>query len=630
MPRHAIFLDESRLTGAYKDNTYQAIGMDGELEQFDSKLGSVDRKQINYWGPAFQFGGYSDRNEKPLIVQDDVWLKSHEAAQFVNSSNECTELLENIIAQTYSGQNIDPKHTAQMTTHMREDFIHNLYGFGTLNTRSKGQTLLPYGDIPKDWQFFNDPLKGGRFWEVHAPSNQEVAMIMYEPQIDGSAKLRYDIDKKSFFSIIDRLKIEPKDRQYMMNYARKALGVKIAMRFLQEELAKIKLDDPILTAKEKSDNLQKWQDLSYIKDALFHNSGDLKDFLRKGNVGFSAYTEAVGLNNLPKLKENKGFTTKGIPDKEGFVKAATYGLGRITESYPYFENFWGWRGREYLGRSLFKVFSHRLFDKTVPPIVANNAAVMLLESIDRTGRRLKLFNDVFDRDANLSSLTKKLGERLNRGDYATAGDIVKQQKMRFSELLQGKKDYSDTAVKRLALQGEGVLFEEEVFPTYKGSYLGDNNGVIDAINLSDTNFLTDSGGVVHHLYWREAEKITQKLLPTIIDIARFMKAHQARLLHNQQQQLNNHPDSPKKREEIMQEVYKCPEMAELDNYFKAASHKMALKYFEKNKTSLNNGPDEDLRILFKHIRMEYTNLLQMIANVVALVAYNPETADFRH
>jgi hypothetical protein len=51
---------------------------------------------------------------------------------------------------------------------------------------------------------------------------------------------------------------------------------------------------------------------------------------------------------------------------------------------------------------------------------------------------------------------------------------------------------------------------------------------------------------------------------------------------------------------------------------------MALEYFDKNKTSFKNGPDEDLRILFKHIRTEYMNLLQMTANVVAMVAYTPE------
>ena len=624
LPRHEIFLNEEKITGAYKDNTYQSIGMNGDIEQFDSKLGSVDRKQISYYGPSFQFSGYSDRDNKPLTIQDDIWVKSHEAAQFINGSNECSELLENIVAQTYSGQNIDPSHAAQMTAKMKEDFIHNLYGFGTFNTRSKGQTLLPYGDTPKNWQLLNDPLRGGRFWENHAPSNQEIAIMMYVPQIDGTAKLRYDVNKKDFFSLIDRLKIDPKDRQYTMNYARKALGIKIAMRFIQEELAKIKLDDPIASSAEQIENTQKWQDLSYIKDALFNNSGDLRDSLRKGNIGFSAYAEAIGLENIPDIKGSDSFVTKGIPDKEGFVKTATYGLGKIAENYPYFENFWGWQGREYFGRSLHSIFSEKLFNRKVPSIVADNAVVMMTEALDRTGRRLKLFNDVFDRDADLGSLIKKLGERLNRGDYATAGDIVKQQKIRFSEFFQGKKDYSDTAVKRLALQGEGVLFEEEVFPTYKGSYLGDNNGIIDAINLSENNMLSDSGGVMHHLYWREADKMALKLLPTMIDIARFMKAHQARLLYQNQQTLGSKSNNTKKRQEILQEVYKCPEMKELDNYIKAASHKMALKYFDKNKTSFKNGPDEDLRILFQHVRMEYLNLLQMTANVVAMVAYNPE------
>ncbi len=633
MPNHEIFLDEERLTGTYRENTYKSVGVDGDLDVFDSKLGSVDRKQIVYYAPLIAFEAYSKKDEKPLNVRDDVWTKSHEAAQFINASNECNELLESIVAQTYSGQNIDPKHTAQMTTRMKEDYINNLYGYGTFNSKSKGQTLLPYGEFPKRWQFFNDPLKGGRFWEEHAPSNQEIATIMYAPQADGSAKLRYDVDKEAFFTIIDRLKIEPKDRQYTMNYARKALGVKIAMRYLQDELAKIKLDDPVLSHEEKAFNQKKWQDLSFVKDKIFNNSGDLRDSLRKGNIGFSAYAEAVGLENIPDIKPTKGFTTKGIPDKQGFVKTASDGLGDVAENYPYFENFWGWQGREYFGRSLYKIFTEHLFNRKVPPIVADNAVVMFTETLDRTGRRLKLFNDVYDRDADLSSLVKKLGERLNRGDYATAGDIVKQQQIRFFELFQGKKDYADTAVKRLALQGEGVLFEEEVFPTYEGSYLGDNNGLMDAIGLGDNNPLTSSGGVMHHLYWQETDKMALKLLPTMIDLARFMKAHQARLLYNNYEQSQSDTSKgmnyTQKRDAMLKKVYECPEMSELDNYTKAAAHEMALKYFEKNKASLNKGADEDLRILFKHVRMEYVNLLQMTANVVAMVAYNPEVRTAR-
>lgn len=620
LPRHEIFLDENRLTGAYQENTYEAIGIDGDLEQFDSKLGSVDRKQITYYTPDFTFEGYSKR-EKPLVVRDDVWVKSHEAAQFVNASHECDELLETIIAQTYSGKNIDPKHTAQMASKMKEDYIHNLHGYGTLNGRTKGQTLLPYGDFPKQLMGSNDPLCGGRFWEEHAPSNQEIAMIMYEPQADGTAKLRYDSDKKAFSSIVDRLRITPKDRQYMLNYARKALGIKIAMKFIQDELSKIKLDDPVLSLEEKKAYQEKWQDLSHIKDQLFNNSGDLRDSLRKGNIGFSAYVEAVGLKNIPKLKEMNGITTKGIPDKKGFVKAASDGLGDIAENYPYFENFWGWQGREYFGRSLYKIFTEQLFDRKVPQIVANNAIVMLTEALDRTGRRLKLFNDVYDRDADLASLVKKLGERLNRNDYTTAGDIIKQQKIRFSELFQGKKDYSDTAVKRLALQGEGVLFEEEVFPTYKGSYLGDNNGLL-ASNLSEA-------GLLAPFYWQETNKMALKLLPTMVDLARFMKTHQIRLHHQHHDELTaalgNGLNNSKRREHILKKVYACPEMSELDNYIKAAAHDMTLKYFEKNKATFNNGADEDLRILFKHVRKEYTDLLQMTANVVAMLAYNPKS-----
>lgn len=626
-PTHTIFLDESRLTSAYSENAYTPIGIDGKIEQFDSQLGSVDHKQMTYFAPLTTFEGYSRQKKKPVKIQDETWIKSHEAAQYVNASNDCAELLETIIAQTYSGQTINPKLTAQMITRLKEDFIHNLYGFGTLNVHSKGQALLPFGDTPKRWQGVNDPLRGGRVWHEHAPSNQEIASIMYVPQIDGTAKLRFDTDKpedkKILRSLIERLKIYPKDRQYMMNYARKALGIKIAMKFIQEELAQIRLDDPIISPMQKQHNRKKWQELTFIKDQLFNNAGDLRDSLRKGNVGFSAYAVAVGATNLPPLKKNPGFYSEGIPNKEGFAKAATAGLGDITENYPYFENIWGWQGREYLAGSINKILTQQLFNHKVPQIVADNAVIMLLETIDRTGRRLKLFNDLYDRDASLSSLSKKFINRLGRADFIGANDTLRRQKKRWKQLFKGKQDFSDTAVKRLALQGEGVMFEGEVFPTDKGDYMGDNNGLLYASNLSSNNLIAGYDGFMHHLHWRETDKMASKFLPTMIDLARFMKAHQADVLYHQQYKLLNQSNADhKKAAQTLEHIYKSPMMLELDNAIKAAAHEMALNYFEKNKEVFNDGPDADLKLLFNHVKIEFTNVLQMLANVVAMTARN--------
>jgi hypothetical protein len=627
LPRHEIYFDEERLTGTHKINSFKPIGMDGDLEQFDSKLGSVDRKQITYYMPFVTFEGYSARENKPITIRDDVWLKAHETGQFILASMDANELLETVIAQTYSGQKITPNHAAQMRTKMKEDFVFNLYGFGTYNGKGRGQTLLPFGEFPVRWQFSNDPLTGGRFWENHAPSNQEIATIMYVPQADGSAKLRYDVDKKAFMTIIDRLKIKPSDRQYLLNYARKALGIKSAIRFIQDELSKIKLDDPVSSDDERKKNLEKWQDLSYVKDRIFNNAGDLRDSLRKGNNGFSAYVEAVGLENIPSLKKHKKFITEGIPEKQGFIKTATSGLGKITEDYPYFENFWGWQGREYFGKSLFNIFSHQIFNRKIPPIVADNAVVMLTEAIDRTGRRLKLFNEVYLRDTKLSSNFDTLLKRINRGDYATAGFVLEKQRERFAELFCGKKDFADTAVKRLALQGEGVMFEEDVFPTHQGKYLGDNNGLINGTNFSENNLLAGSDGMLHRVFWQKAESLAQRLLPTMIDIARFMKAHQAGILNEKTSSFskNNYAEKINNIDKALKEVYKRPEMAELDTYIKAAAHEMTLQYFERNRSVLSDGPDEDLRILFKHARTEFINLLQVMTNVIAMVSYNPET-----
>jgi hypothetical protein len=626
MPKHEIFLDEEKLTGSFSNNAYNTIGIDGDLEQFDSQLGTIDRKQINYFSPLASFEGYSGRLDKQVKIRDDVWTKSHEAAQYVNTSNDCRELLETIIAQTYSGQKIDPKFTAEMCVRLREDFIHNIHGYDTFNIHTKGQTLLPYQEVLSRFEWNNDPLRGGRFWESHAPSNQEIALLMYIPQIDGTAKLRYDSDnqndKKTFNKIVDILKIKPKDCQYTMNYARKALGIKIAMKYLQEELASIKIDDPVLSPQEITYNKKKWQDLTRIKDELFKNSGDLRDSLRKGNVGFSAYVEAVGLSNIPPLKQKQNRETEGLPDHKGFSETAAEGIGKVTENYPYFENLFGWQGREYISTALKQALSNDIFQRKVPSIVAENAVVMLLETMDRTGRRLKLFNDVYDKDASLSALSKKLVDRIGRGDFSNVGDIIKRQNKRIKQLFEGKQDSSDTGVKRLALQGEGVMFEEEVFSNYAADYMGDNNGILYSTDALNNNSLAGSEGFMSHFYWQEADKMIAKIIPTAVDLARFMRVHQARLLHNSQEKLAS--TKLTNRQEILDRVYSAPEMITLDIYLKKAASKMALEYFMKNKHSLNDGADEDLRILFKQVKMEYVNLLQMLANVVAMVAYNPE------
>gem|GEM_PF-4637209 len=623
LPKHEVYLDEAKLTGAFQANAYKAIGIDGDNEEFDSQLGTVDRKQMSYFAPLTSFEGYSGRKEKPVTIRDDTWVKSHEAAQFVNASHECRELLETIIAQTYSGQELSPKFTADMCVRMREDYIHNIHGYDTLNIRSKGQTLLPYQEIISQWEseLSNDPLRGGRFWENHAPSNQEVVLMMYKPQIDGKAKLRYDNeeDRKILFKLIDVLKIKPKDRQYTMNYARKALGIKIARKLLQEEIANIKLDDPILSPSEKAYTQKKWQDLTYIKDQLFNNAGDLRNSLRKGNVGFPAYIEAISLSHIPNIKPQKGRVVNGLPYQEGFVKTATDGLGRMAENYPYYKNLYGIIGQEYFTLALKKAFSKNLFNRNVPESVTDNAVTMLTEAFEHIGRRLKLFNEVYDKDASLGAISNKFVSRLMRADFNNLGDLVKRQKKRIKQLVQGKQDASDTGVKRLALQGEGLMFEEEVFANFTGAYMGDNNGILST--LSDNKNMADYEGLLGHIYWQEADKMVSELLPTMIDFARFMRVQQTGFMKQYQQTLLS--VSPKKWPEVMKKIYECPEMVMLDSYMRKAAHQMALQYFVKNKHTLNDGADEDLRILFKQVKMEYVNLLQMVANVTAMLAYNP-------
>lgn len=608
LPRHSIEFAENKMTGEYQEPAYTLIGRDGDVDAFDSPVGGIARRQLTYFAPDCFENNSSTMKEK-LKVRDQTWAKLTALTQYTQGSSEPDELLGNIIMQTYAGQDLDPKHTAEMTHQMKEDFLYNLNGFGTRNGKV-GTQAIPYGRYGHRWPLGEDPLRGGRFWEDIPPSLEEIVLMMYQPQADGSTKLRYDDDADAFLKqLAKRLAIRPDDRQYTMNYGRKALGVKTAMRLLREELSKINLTDPDLPPQERERLEKKWSDLTALRDTLFNNSGDMRDFLRKGEVGFPAYAEAVAKEEIPPIKTEQGRVNEGVPSAKGFQENAIRGMFDFTENYTYYEKFWGWQGREYLGRVLHKAFRDRIFKRDIPDVVAETAVAMFVEAVDKTSRRLKLFNDIFIKDGDLATNVLAAGDRFKRLDIQGGKKILSKQVENFREILSGREEYARTNVKRMIMQNEGVAIEKEIWPTFKLDNEGDKNGLFNG------NY------PAHRVVWRQSSEYAEKLMPFFTDIARIMKAHQEGMINNGEDDFDPYKSVPD-HVNPYEKVYHMPEMRALGAYIQSTSKEMAVKFFERNEIYYRQAEMEDLEPLFKHVRSEFANVLRIAVNVVAMVSYN--------
>lgn len=612
MPGTEIFYNEHKLTGNYELNAFTRVGNQYNTENFDTKIGSVDDQQLAYYLPSENFQNYSKRINKAVKVRDDAWLKSHATSMFVDASTEIDEIVGNIILQTYSGENLEPEYVSQMTKKIKDDYLHNVYGQKSRGGKVR-QSMLPFVKIPLGkfgtrWQFGNDPHHGNRIWQKKPMAHQELMNKLYQPQADGSAIFLYDRDPEEFMALADELAIKKEDRQYMMNYGRKAIGTRVALRLIQDEIIKINLDDPNLSPDEIAKAKTKHLDLIRFQDKIFSSLGDLKDVFRKSSIGYAAYTRAVGHEYIPQIKEDKTFNreTKGVPSLDGFVKSATTGLNYV-ENYAYAEELWGWQLRANVGRGLFNLFKDKIFDKEVPDIVVDNAASMFAETVDRSSRRMKSFSEFYLKDADLASNTRAFFDRMKRLDLLGAAEIVEQQKSNIDDFFKGRQSTGRTNVKRMIMQNEGVHYNREIWPTLNLKYKHRKGSF--ATNAITSKITHDNG-----------EKIIKDLLPLFVDIARFMKAHQEKIR-------NNGTQLKKSVYHKNDFVYQTPEMVMLNTYIRKAADNLTDEYFKRNKEIFRTSPEKDLKVLNKQIKIEYMNILNMAVNVVAMVSYTDETSD---
>lgn len=614
IPGTEIFFNENMITGDYTQNAYNRIGDHYYHDAFDTKIGSVDEQQIAYYLPFQKFQNYSNRIDKALKVKDETWAKMHAGATFVDAGNEIDEIVGNIILQTYAGKKLDPEAIALMGKKIKDDYIYDTYGEHSRYAKIR-RSAIPFlklkpGKYGTAWQFGNNIFKGNRGWQTAPMSHYELVTALYEPQADGSARFLYDKDPEAFMKLAKRFEINKMDRQYLLSYGRKAIGARILLNYVMDELIKIDINDPKLSPQEVDKLKAKQIDLIRFHGKVFHALGDLKDSFRKSCMGFSAYARAVGQEALPEIKKDPQLNrqTEGVPSLKGFVNSATTALSDYVENNAYFENFWGWQGREYIGRALFDLFKLKIFDKEVPDIVADNAVTILASTVNRTSRRIKSQSEYYLKDANLASNAKTFIERAKRLDFDGLTEIIKQQKININELFEGRKSYARTNVKRMVMQNEGVSYGREIWPSMniKLRYKGGERGKWNA------NF------IAHIVSWKKGEKVAGDLVPLVVDVARIMKSHQKSLQIKgiKPKIMNNYQKNDF--------VYQTPEMSELHQYIRQSVDVLTLEYFKRNKDVFSTSPKKDLLVLYRQIKKEYMNVLNTIVNVVAMVAYTDE------
>lgn len=612
VPGTEIVYDEHKLVGAYSENAYTRIGEPYQHDAFDTKIGAVDSQQLAYYLPFQKFQHYSNRVDDAVKIRDDTWGKMHAGSIFTDFGTEMDEIVGNIILQTYSGQNLTPEAIAIMGKKIKDDYVYDTYGdhsrAGKVRTHALPLFKLKPGKYGTAWQFGNNPFKGNRGWQETAMSHSELVKTLYEPQADGSALFLYDKDPEKFMALASKFEIKPMDRQYLASYGRKAIGARILLNYVIDELSKININDPNLSPTERSKAQAKQLDLTRFHGKVFQSLGDLKDNFRKSCMGFTAYARAVGQEEIPDIKEDKGHNrqTDGIPSAEGFVKSAKTALGNYVEDYAYFDSFWGWQGREYIGRALFNMFKNKVFEKEIPDIVADNAVAIIANTVDRSSRRMKAQSEFYLKDADLSSNTKAFMMRAKRLDLGGLSEIWKQQRSNLTEFFEGRKSYARTNVKRMVLQNEGVSHNREIWPKLKLRYRGSERGRWNA-NV-----------VAHIVSWNKGEKVAGELLPLVIDIARIMKAHQKSL---KVKGIRSNDSANYQKNDF---VYKTPEMIELNNYLRKSADLLTAEYFQINKDVFATSPKDDLKVLNRQIRKEYLNVLNTIVNVVSMVSYTDE------
>lgn len=598
-----IDFNEDKAIGSFQMQEFKTIGDPALQEAFTSDVGGIDAHEINYFVRSKSYQGYSslENPDKPLPknINDKFSDRIHGMNEHILSSNRVHELLGNIVNMFYAGKNISPEHRAQVVTRMRDDFVFNLFGNGTRNSRAHQESADLFASPTKYQHFFaqflfaTNPNHGGRFWRASniPPALSQVIEKMYIPKGNGDVECKYDKNPKEFLDNIRNFKVGIADRQFLGSYGRKILATYMALKFIKHELSFIKINDKNTSAKD----IQKWKDLTELHDELFEAAGDLKDFLRHDSSGFSQVTDSVKKQDIPNIKETIGIDCKNQISKELYQDTAKKTLYPLMLNYTQFENFMGWRNFERGSSMLYNTLKTQIFERDVPDIVAGSATVMLLDGLDKISRRLKFIDEAIGRDAKLKGIFTQFKNKLKQGNIEGAYDMFKRHITRTTYILNYDTLFPNP--KYHALQTEGLLWNKEIFRPIIRDYQAENQ-----------NFF-----VGNHLAASAIEKNGRILTAKLIEAIKM----QARLIKNIQNEM---------KEKSIQSPYDTQSMRVLSDYMRGASKEIAINFMHDHKTYFAGLTDEETEKLFRDVLKETYGLQELIGNVASLLATGDEHA----
>ncbi len=598
-PGHGTYIDfnEDKVVGNFQMQEFNTIGNPGMAEAFDSDIGSVDMHTINYFSRTKSYQGYSSLTESPKQIDDKFGSRILGMNEYLLSSNIVDELLGNIVNMFYAGKNLSPEHRAQVVRNVREDFIFNLYGNGSRNSRVNQETADLFASPSKFQNFFSqlsfgaNPNRGGRYWRNIPPALGQVIELMYHPKGDGGIDDIYDKDPERYLKNLRSLKMTAADRQFIGSYGRKILGIHIALKFIKHDLSFIKIDGDNVSPKD----IKKWRDLTKIHDELFESTGDLKDFLRHNASGFVQVTDSVKNHTIPDIKTTMGIDTDKPISKQVYKETAKKTLYPLLLNYTQFENFMGWHTRERGSSILYNTFKTQVFEREIPDIVAGAATVMMLEGLDKISRRLKFIDEVVGRDANLRGIATQIGNKVQQGDIEGAYALFTRQIKRTNHILNYEELFP--ASKYQSFQTEGLLWEQEVFKPIVRDYQSENQNFFMGNHLSV--YAIEKNGKI----------LTAKLVEAI--------KMQARLIQNIQKEM---------QDTGIKSPYDTKAMFTLSEYMRNAAKDIAISFMHDHRTYFANLTPEETEKVFRDVLKETYGLQELIGNVASVLATGSENA----
>jgi len=597
-PGHGTYVmlnDSKIIPNSYQQQfeTTDAFAMDGD---FDSALGDVSGAQIHYNITDTYAGPYSDLpQDKPYEeVKDEAWLRVHAMTEHILSSNITDHLLGNIVNMYDTKKRMTPKQRSQTIEKMRQDFVYNLHGKGSTNTRQRDESPAAFdydvtdNSIWKQFELTGNAFRGGRMLRDIPFSLEQSVRAFYKSDADGKRIFKYDVDPEKFKSLVKKMAIKPADRQFMAAHGRKILGVYIALKFLADEMAVMEKNDPLAV------NQKKWADLHALQDILFESAGDSRNFIRQNTSSFAQLKDCVK-KPIPKISDNEYMIhLRRISDnKDGFVQQSTKNLYDHFKDYTYMEDLFGWHARERIGSWIYKDIISKVFDKAVPKVRGATAAIILLEGIDNVSRELKEIENNFQMVVDGKTAFNNMVEKFKYGDLKGVEAFLKWNVNRLTNGFTEEKNNPEYKSQRL--QAEGVIMEDQYLAPPKRKYLGENQGFFFG------------NAPTSRTSWLYADIVKQDMVELMQLFAIHIKKIQSEMKHNN-----------------VADMYHTGALKNLNALLRKSADSMADNYMQEKQAIFQKLSPEDHEKLTFEISKKMYCFLQNAVNVCALLANAPD------